>query len=348
MKVLKSEVEAEELEKEAKLELKNKNYQASKSLFEKARDIYLQLNYMGKVNIIEKQLAQIKRVVQYEQRTNKKSVAEIKGMINEGQKKEKITANTDLPEIEPQEKKELDDRRGFLSEAELRRSRIREQTAQRQKEAELKRTQDHKIKEREALKKQELQSREEEFNAVVDKKKQNEILMREGEIALDRAKVAIQNKEFKEAKTFYREAIKIFKEIGWFDQVDVLYREVKHIEIYKEEYLKKKRRESQKIQQKEENFQKRVDALLEEKKQKEELKSAKFKKISPELKLTIDKVRLLIEKAEKEVNANMYQRALNRYQYVLELYNSIPPDKLDLSGEKFEIKKKFDDLKSKI
>jgi len=44
----------------------------------------------------------------------------------------------------------------------------------------------------------------------------------------------------------------------------------------------------------------------------------------------------------------MYQRAINRYQYVLELYHAIPPDKLDLTGEKFEIKKKIDDLKSKI
>lgn len=61
--MLKSEVEAEELEKKAKQELKSKNYQASKSLFEKARDINLQLNYMGKVGIIEKQLAQIKRVI---------------------------------------------------------------------------------------------------------------------------------------------------------------------------------------------------------------------------------------------------------------------------------------------
>jgi len=73
--MLKSEVEAEELEKKAKQELKNKNYEVSKSLFEKARDLYLQLNYMGKVGIIEKQLAQIKRVILYEQRLEKKPIA---------------------------------------------------------------------------------------------------------------------------------------------------------------------------------------------------------------------------------------------------------------------------------
>ena len=44
--MLKSEVEAEELEKQAKQELKIKNYDVSKSLFEKARDLYLQLLLM--------------------------------------------------------------------------------------------------------------------------------------------------------------------------------------------------------------------------------------------------------------------------------------------------------------
>ncbi len=346
--MLKSEVEAEELEKQAKVELKKKNYQTSKPLFEKARDIYIQLNYMGKVNIIEKQLAQIKRVIEYEQRTNKKPATEIKGMINQVQKKEEITANKDIEEIEPQEKKSLDNRKDFLSEAELRRARIREQMIKREKETEFRRSQDQKIKERENLKKQEIQARQEESRIDAEKEKNKEILMKEGENALDRAKMAIENKKFKEAKGFYREAINIFKELGWFDQVDILYQEVKHIEIYEEEYFKKKSSQMQKRQEQEEHFQKRVDTLLDEKKQKDELKSAKFKNIPSDVKITIDKVRLLLEKAKKEENAKLYQRALNRYQYILELYNSIPPDKLDLSGEKFELKNKIDDLKSKI
>ncbi|MFX1340335.1 MAG: hypothetical protein ACFFDK_17125 [Promethearchaeota archaeon] len=346
--MLKSELEAEELEKQAKIELKNKNYHASKSLFEKARDIYLQLNYMGKVNVIEKQLAQIKRVIEYEQKTNKKSVAEIKGMTREVQEKEETIIKTDLYQKGPHEKKVIDNQKEFLSEAEIRRARIREQMVQREKEEQLERTQDHKIKVREDLNKKKSQRREEEIKATAEKEKRKETLMKEGEKILDRAKMAIDNKEFKEAKIYYGEAIKIFKDLGWFDQVDILYREIKHVEFYEEEYLKKKMVESQKRQQKEEQFQKRVDTLLEEKKQKEQLQSAKFKKISPDVKKTIDKVRLLLEKAEKEINTNMYQRALNRYQYILELYSSIPPEKLDLNDEKFEVKKKIDELKLKI
>ena len=219
--------------------------------------------------------------------------------------------------------------------------------AQRENEAELKRTQGHKIKEREDIKKKKVQRSEQEFKVAAENEKKKQVSIKDAEIAMDRAKMAIDNKEFKEAKAFYKEAIDIFKTLGWFDQVEILYREIKHVEIYKEEYLKKKILEAQK-QQKEEQFQKRVDALLEEKKQKDELRSAKFKKIPSDIKNTIDKVNLLIEKAEKEVNANIYQRALNRYQYILELYKSIPPEKFDLTSEKLEIKKKIDDLKLKV
>jgi len=352
--MLKSEVEAEELEKKAKQELKNKNYEVSKSLFEKARDINIQLNYMGKVGIIEKQLAQIKRVILYEQRSEKKPIAETKSMKREVQEKEEpilkleIGKTKEIQVKEPKEDLKLDDRKEILSEAELRRARIREQVAQREKEAELKGNQDVKIKEREVIKKKEIQRSEQEFKVAAEKENEKQLSIKDAEIAMDRAKMAIDNKEFEEAKVFYKEAIDIFKIIGWFDQVDILYKEIKHVEIYKEEYLKKKILEAQRKQQKEEQYQKRVDILLEDKKQKDELRSAKFKKIPLDIKNTIDKVNLLIEKAEKEVNAKIYQRALNRYQYILELYKSIPLEKLDLTSEKLEIKKKIDDLKLKV
>ncbi|GAG55086.1 unnamed protein product, partial [marine sediment metagenome] len=86
--------------KQAKEELKNKNYEVSKSLFEKARDIYLQLNYMGKVNVIEKQLAQIKRVIEYEQRSKKEPVAEIENMIGKVQERKEHIVKPELSKIQ--------------------------------------------------------------------------------------------------------------------------------------------------------------------------------------------------------------------------------------------------------
>ena len=71
-------------------------------------------------------------------------------------------------------------------------------------------------------------------------------------------------------------------------------------------------------------------------------------KLPPEIRKTIDKINLLIEKAEKEVTAQIYERALNRYEYILELYHSIPPDKLNLTEEIAEINQKIDQLKAKF
>ena len=69
--------------------------------------------------------------------------------------------------------------------------------------------------------------------------------------------------------------------------------------------------------------------------------------LPPDIKNVLEKINMLKYKAEKEEKASKYERALNRCQYILELYSSIPPDKLDLTSQIFEIKKKIDDLKSK-
>ncbi|TFG30051.1 MAG: hypothetical protein EU532_01860 [Promethearchaeota archaeon] len=159
--------------------------------------------------------------------------------------------------------------------------------------------------------------------------------------------MAIDNKQFNDAKVFYKEALDIFKMLGWFDQADILYREIQHVEIYKTEFLKKQSFEDQKRQKREELFQKRVDALLEEQSQKKSLIRANLMKLPPEIRKIIDKINLLIEKAEKEVTAQIYERALNRYEYILELYRSIPPDKLNLTEEIAEINQKIEDLKVK-
>ena len=353
IKLLKSEIEAEEFEKQAKQELKNKEYEISKSHFEKARDIYLQLNYMGKVNLIEKQIAQIKRVIEYEKQS-KKPIANKSNIIRKEQENEKSIIVTEInkknatQEVETKVDKGLDNKKQILSEAELRRAKLREQLAQKEKEAEFNRVKDAKIKEREVMKKQELQRKDEELKVKIEKEKEKDIMIKTADEAMNRAKMAIDNKQFNEAKAFYKEAIDIFKTLGWFDQVDVLYREIQLVEKYKTDHLEKKTQGLVLAQKREELFQKRVDALLNEENQKKNVMKAKFMKLSPDIKKNIDKIKLLVEKAEKEVNANIYERALNRYLYVLELYTSIPPDKIDLTNEIAEINKKIEELKTKI
>jgi len=345
--MLKSEVEAEELEKQAKEEFKLKNYEKSKLLFEKAKTLNVQLKYMGKVSVIDKQIAQIKRVLEYENRTkqilpttnnvNNPSIRETEKTLNKStieKRKEENSAET----------RQYNDREKLISESELRRAKLREQSEKRERETEFRKTHDAKIKERDDIKKQALLKREEDQKASSKKDEERRISVKNAEITMDQAKAAIDSGEFNKARDFYKEAIDIFKGLGWYDQVGILYNEIKNLEKYKTEYLKKMTYESRKKQQSEEYFQKQAENLLEEKKQKEALKLASMQKLPPGINNIIDKVKLLKEKAEKEENAGIYERALNRYRYILELYNSIPQDKINLKEEISEIEKKINEL----
>lgn len=349
--MLKSEVEAEELEKQAKEEMKRKNYENAKLLFEKAKELYIQLNYMGKVGIIDKQLAQIKRVLEYENRTKKTqpttnnvkntSIGETEKSLNISTIERRIEKNSIETNLQ-------NDREKLFSDAELRRAKLRGHSEKEEKEKELQRIQDSKIKEKDTLKNQEFLKKKQKQEETLKNKEEKEKSIKNAEVAMDQAKSAINNGEFNEAKDFYKKAIDIFKTLGWHDQVGILYTEIKNLEKYKTEYLKKKTYESRKQQQTEEYLQKRTEALIQEKKQKDALKLASMQGVPPDIKRILEKVNMLKDKAEKEEKASKYERALNRYQYILELYNTIPPDKLELTSEKIEIKKRIDDLKLKI
>ena len=349
--MLKSEVEAEELEKLAKENMKLKNYEKSKLLFEKAKEIYIQLNYMGKVGVIDKQLAQIKRVLEYENRTKKSqpttnnvnntSIRETEKSLDKSTIENRKEENSD-------ETKQYNDREKLISESELRRVKLREQSEKREREMGFQKIQDAKIKERDDIKKQDLLKMEEEQKASSKIDEEEKISVKNAEVALDQAKAAIDSGEFNKARDFYKEAIDIFKGLGWHDQVGILYNEIKNLEKYKTEYLKKRTYESRKKQQTEEYLQKRTEALIQEKKQKEALKLASMQGLPPDIKNVIEKVKMLKEKAEKEEKASKFERVLNRYKYILELYNTLPSDKIDLTKEISEMEKKMAELEEKI
>ena len=345
--MLKSEVEAEELEKQAKDEMKLKNYEKSKLLFEKAKEIYIQLNYMGKVGVIDKQLAQIKRVSEYENRTKKTQPTTNNGnnsLIGETEQ----SLNKSTIEKNSIETNLLNDREKFISEAELRRAKLREHSEKHEKKTELQRIQDSKINEKETLKNQEFLKKKQKQEETLKNKDENEKLIKNAEIAMDQAKSAIDSGEFNKARDFYKEAIDIFKGLGWHDQVGILYTEIKNLEKYKTEYLKKKTYESRKQQQTEEYLQKRTEALVEEKKQKDALKLASMQGLPPAIKNVLEKINMLKIKAEKEEKASKFERALNRYNYILELYNSLPLDKTNLTKQVSEIENKIIELNSKL
>lgn len=96
------------------------------------------------------------------------------------------------------------------------------------------------------------------------------------------------------------------------------------------------------------DFQQRVDNTLKEKQEYHDKKITEQKVLSPEMKKNLEKVNLLVEKADKEEKFGKYERVIGRYEYILELYRSIPQDVINFSKEIEEIEKKLSILRTKI
>ena len=189
---------------------------------------------------------------------------------------------------------------------------------------------------------------EEEQKIAAGQEKDKEVWKNFAEKAIDLGKLAVKRNEFNTAKNWYKDSIDIFKDLGFFDVVGELYKERENIENLKVEHLKSVRQQAQEQEIKEGKFQERVDDILTEKEKAEEEHLAKLRELPPEVQEKLGKAQLLIDKAEKETQMNKLQRAIGRYQIIIDIYNSIPKETIDLSQKVAEIESKMSDLKSKI
>ena len=94
-------------------------------------------------------------------------------------------------------------------------------------------------------------------------------------------------------------------------------------------------------------FQKRVDKVLGEKERYNSKRLAEQKALPPEMKKKLEKINLLVEKAEKEEKLGKYPRVLGRYEYLLELYKSIPNEIINFSKEIYDTEKKISEMREK-
>ncbi len=181
-----------------------------------------------------------------------------------------------------------------------------------------------------------------------EKKFQEEALTAEAQDLLSKGNQSLQQKDYDEAKSLYRQAIELFTQLGWRDQINLLRNELYNIDLYKkEEELKLERVTEKKLKEKQE-FQKKVLSVLREKQKNKEKLQRRQLALSPEIKNKLEKAELIRAKAEKEESMNKFSRVLARYQYILQLYESIPKDSLDLSIKVSEIEQKILKLKAKL
>ena len=180
-----------------------------------------------------------------------------------------------------------------------------------------------------------------------EKKKHEEELIAKGQELLEKGNQKLKQKEYDEAKGFYTQAIELFTQLGWHNQIEILKKELNNIDLYKKEEEKKSENARLNKLKQDQEFQSRVSKVMSEKERYSKKLQQQQTALPPDIRSKIEKIKLIQEKAEKEEASKNFSRALARYQYILELYQSIPKEIIDLSNEVSKIEQKILDLKAK-
>jgi len=180
-----------------------------------------------------------------------------------------------------------------------------------------------------------------------EEKKKKDELIANGQELLEKGNQKLKQKEYDEAKVHYTQAIELFTQLGWHNQIGILEKELWNIDLHKKEEEKKGEIARLSKKNQEQEFQNRVSKVMSEKQRYNQKLQQQRTALSPDIRSKIEKAKLVQEKAEKEETSKNFSRALARYQYLLELYQSIPKESIDLSNKVSEIEKKILDIKAK-
>ena len=217
-----------------------------------------------------------------------------------------------------------------------------------QKEEAMKKQTSALVTEQQELRKIKMQERERKLQELRERKKLEDELINKGQELLELGNLKLKQKEYDEAKGAYTQAIGLFTQLGWHDQISILKNEIRNIDVYKREDELKLKKESYNKAKQEQDFQKRVSDVIDEKQKYQAKQQERQRALSPEIKSKLDKVKLVRIKAEKEESLKNFSRVLARYEYILSIYNSIPTDALDMTEQISEIEQKITELKAKL
>ena len=162
-------------------------------------------------------------------------------------------------------------------------------------------------------------------------------LEKEAENLEKQSKDEFKNKNFVSAISLLEEAQEIYTKLGFQGKIGMITQRIAQLK----NLVKYETQDSVVKTKGEVEFQQRVDNVLKEKKLLEP------KTLPPEMKRKLEQIGLLVEKADKEEKLGKYSRVLGRYEYILEIYKSVPKDVINFSNEIYEIEKKISTLRSK-
>jgi len=169
-------------------------------------------------------------------------------------------------------------------------------------------------------------------------------LEKEAENLERRSKEEFKLKNFLAAITLLEESLEIYSKLGFQGKIGMINQRIARLKN-----LVKFEKQDTIVQTKsEQDFQERVQKVMNEKQRYQEKQAEDQRAFSPEMKQKLEKIKLLKEKAEKEEKLNKFSRVLGRYEYILELYKSIPKEIMDIRKEIYEIEKKISLIKLKV
>jgi hypothetical protein len=169
-------------------------------------------------------------------------------------------------------------------------------------------------------------------------------LEKEAESLEKRSKEEFNKKNFISAISLLEEAMEMYSKLGYQGKIGMINKR-----IFQLRNLVKYEKQDTFVKTKAEvDLQKRAEKVLKEKERYNDKKLAEQKVLSPEMKHRLEKINLLLEKAEKEEKLGKYSRVLGRYEYLLELYKSIPKEIVNFSKEIYETEKKIAMIREKV
>jgi hypothetical protein len=169
-------------------------------------------------------------------------------------------------------------------------------------------------------------------------------LEKEAERLEQLSKAEFGKKNFVSAISLLEEAKELYSKLGFQGKIGMIDQRISRLK----NLVKFEQQDTTLKTQGDEAFQKRVDVVLKEKQRVTEKRISEQRAMPPELSRKFEKIQLLVEKAEKEERLGKYSRVIGRYEYIIEMYKSLPKDIGDYSQQINEIEKKITSLQSKL
>ena len=140
---------------------------------------------------------------------------------------------------------------------------------------------------------------------------------------------------------------KYSEEIGWTQQADMLFKEIDNVHHQKTLYERRIANEQAKQTRLQQEYQSREDQLREEQEEKQRKIESERNKLSPELQRKVDTAQMVLEKAQELEQKEKWDKALSRYEYLVELYNELGISIIS-QNQIDEVQSKIEELRGKL